>query len=272
VGTMQAPELLNWAGRAQGPTRSPGLLKSREIHDMFEHRSCPKAVPSQAAALDRRRAPADLAITLGLFALGSLSVPLVNPILRHGHELPGVLAAAAYQFMLEGLAPLALIVIHRESLRDYGLKCHGTARSLALAVALAVLYDAALSWRAHTLIWIPLRRQPAIRMSLEAGLPRGLVGLAVTIGVWGALEGFFGVYFASKTAKFLGMKETGWLAPGVIAFAFFNGAVHLIVGQGLEGFLGSFASGYAIAVIPAVTGNAWGSLLVQTLTNAAGHL
>jgi hypothetical protein len=48
--------------------------------------------------------------------------------------------------------------------------------------------------------------------------------------------------------------------------------VHLIVGQGLEGFVESFASGYAIAIIPAVTGNAWGGLLVQTLTNAVGRL
>ncbi|MFI5228330.1 MAG: hypothetical protein ACHQWU_04630 [Gemmatimonadales bacterium] len=61
-------------------------------------------------------------------------------------------------------------------------------------------------------------------------------------------------------------------ADGVLAFALFNGAVHVIVGQGLEGFLSSFASGYAIAVIPSVTGNAYGALLVQTLTNAAGHV
>ena len=33
----------------------------------------------------------------------------------------------------------------------------------------------------------------------------------------------------------------------------------------------SFASGYAIAVVPAITGNAWDSSLVQTLTNAVGR-
>jgi len=61
-----------------------------------------------------------------------------------------------------------------------------------------------------------------------------------------------------------------WLPPA--AFALFNGSVHLIVGQGFEGFVTSFASGYAIAVVPAVTGNAWGGSLVQTLTNAVGRL
>jgi hypothetical protein len=58
----------------------------------------------------------------------------------------------------------------------------------------------------------------------------------------------------------------------VLAFALFNGGIHLIVGQGIEGFITSFASGYAITVVPAVTENAWGGTLVQTLTNAVGSL
>jgi hypothetical protein len=70
----------------------------------------------------------------------------------------------------------------------------------------------------------------------------------------------------------IGVRRTGWLGPGVLAFALFNGLVHFIVGQGLPGFLTSFASGYAIAVIPAVPGNSWGSRLVQTLTNSVGAI
>jgi hypothetical protein len=46
---------------------------------------------------------------------------------------------------------------------------------------------------------------------------------------------------------------------------------HLIVGQGLEVVITSFVSGYAVAVVPAVTGNGWGGTLVQTLTNAVGR-
>jgi hypothetical protein len=94
----------------------------------------------------------------------------------------------------------------------------------------------------------------------------------VTLAVWGFLEGFFGTYFARKVNLLLHRSGQGWFAPGVLAFALFNGVAHLIVGQGLEGFLTSFASGYAIAVIPAVTGKAWGGTLVQTLTNAVGSV
>ncbi len=102
--------------------------------------------------------------------------------------------------------------------------------------------------------------------------PLGLVGLAVTVLTWGFLEGFFGIYFARKVNLILGYSGRGWFAPGALAFAVFNGGVHLIVGQGFEGFLTSFASGYAITVVPAITENSWGGTMVQTLTNAVGRL
>jgi hypothetical protein len=90
--------------------------------------------------------------------------------------------------------------------------------------------------------------------------------------VWGFAESFFGVFFSRKLNEALGRGGHGWLSAGPFGFAFFNGLIHLAIGQGFQGFLTSFASGYAIAVIPAVTGNAWGSTIVQTLTNAVGRL
>lgn len=229
-------------------------------------------VPVQPQRRSRVSATVDLAIVLVVFAIGSLSVPFVNPILRQGHSLSVAFAAAVFQFLLEGLAPLTLMALRRERFSCYGLVRRNLGPSLALGLALAVVYDLALSWHAGALLWIPLRRQPAVRMSLAAGFPLGLVGLAVTTFTWGFLEGFFGVYFARKMNVALGHSGCGWFAPGAVAFALFNGGVHLIVGQGFQGFVTSFASGYAIAVVPAITGNAWGSTLVQTLTNAVGRL
>jgi hypothetical protein len=121
-------------------------------------------------------------------------------------------------------------------------------------------------------IWIPLRRHNAVRNSLAAGFPLCLVGLVVVIAVWGFFEAFFGVFFARKFNQIVGHGGNGWLAPGVLGFALFNGLLHAAIGQGLGGVLTSFASGYGIAVIPAVTKNAWGSSLFQTATNAVGGL
>lgn len=44
----------------------------------------------------------DLAIVIIVFAIGSLSVPFVNPILRQGRSLSMAFAAAGFQFLLEG--------------------------------------------------------------------------------------------------------------------------------------------------------------------------
>jgi hypothetical protein len=228
--------------------------------------------PAPSRAGERPKAALDLALTLLAFAVCSLCVPFLNQRLRAGHGFQFVLAMALYQLCAEGLVPLALLAARREPFSFYGFSSRKLGTSLQLGVLLALLYDIGLSRYMHALLWIPLRRQPAIRMSLAAGFPLSLLGITLTLAVWGFLEGFFGIYFARKVNLLLNHSGQGWFAPGVLAFAFFNGAVHLIVGQGAEGFITSFASGYAIAVVPALTGNAWGGTLVQTLTNAVGKV
>ena len=225
-----------------------------------------------AVPVNRHAAAIDLAIALAFFLGCSAALPLLDPILRHGRGVGMVFAAAGYQFACEGLVLLLIMAIRHERFSDYGFTARNTAKSIALALVLTAIYDLAMSWRAGALLWVPLRRQPAVRMSLAAGFPLSLAGLAVTVAAWGFFEGFFGVFFAKKLNQAVGHSGRGWLSPGVLGFALFNGLIHLAIGQGLEGFLGSFASGYAIAVIPAVTASAWGSVLVQTLTNAVGKL
>ena len=220
----------------------------------------------------RSKAAFDIAMSLLAFATCSLCVPYLNPRLRSAHGFRFVLGMALYQFCAESLAPLALLLVRRESFSCYGFSWNRLRPSLLLGLLLALLYDIGISMHANALMWVPLRRQPAIRISLAAGFPLNLVGIAITLVTWGFLEGFFGIYFARKINVLVGHSGRGWLAPGVLAFALFNGAVHLIVGQGSEGFITSFASGYAITVVPAVTGNGWGGTLVQTLTNAVGKL
>jgi hypothetical protein len=161
----------------------------------------------------------DFVIVISVFAAGSLSVPFLNPILRKGHGLIMVFAAAAFQFLLEGLAPLTLMVLRREPFSDYGLIRRNVGWSLALGFVFALLYDLALSWHAGAALWIPMQRQPAVRMSVAAGFPLGVAGLMVSVFTWGFLEGFFGIYFARKVNMMLGHSGRAWLAPGVLAFA-----------------------------------------------------
>jgi hypothetical protein len=220
----------------------------------------------------RRAAAIDLAVAIAFLVVCYVSEPALDSLLRRGHGLAGVVVLAANQFTFEGLALLLIMRIRSERFSDYGFTVRNAGMSVALALVLAAIYDVGMSWHAHALLWIPLRRQPATRMSLELGFPLSLAGLAVTVATWGFFEGCFGVFFAKKLNRAFGHSGRGWFSPGVIGFALFNGLIHLTVHQGMAGFVGSFASGYAIAVIPGVTENAWGSALVQTLTDAVGKL
>jgi hypothetical protein len=137
---------------------------------------------------------------------------------------------------------------------------------------MVVVYDLALSWHAGRWIWIPLRSHHAVAYSFAADFPLSLVGLLIVIVAWGFFGSLFGVFLAKKLNQLLGHGGNGWLAPGAFGFALLNGLIYAADGHGFSGVLTSFASGYAIAVLPAVTKNAWGSSLFETATNAVGGL
>lgn len=179
---------------------------------------------------------------------------------------------ALYQFSSEGVVPLLLMATRRERLSSFGFTARGVGRSVTAGAIFAAINDAARSWRAGAWLWVPLRLHTAVRLSLAAGFPWSVAGIAITILVWGFVEAFFGVFLARRINQMLGHGGQGWVTPGVIGFGLFNGLLHFGIGQGVGGFLESAASGYAIAAIPAIAGNAWGSAVFQTLTNSAGPL
>jgi hypothetical protein len=246
------------------------VLTNRSVREPKDQ--LPATQGSSTPRLGRSEALTDLVLAVGVVLV---SLPWASPsrsLFRHLSGLGAVLALAAYQFAAEGLVPLLLIAFRRERLSGYGFTSRSAGRSVALALTLAAAYDLALSGHAGAWLWVPLRRHTAVRMSLAAGFPLSFVGLAATIAAWGWLEAFFGVFFAKRVNQMLGHCGHGWLAPGALGFALFNGLLHMAIGQGIEGFLTSFASGYAIGVIPAITDNAWGSSVFQALTNSVGRL
>jgi hypothetical protein len=246
------------------------LLLDTSVRGPGDPLSEPKASPIPPLA--RSKAFTDLILTVGLVLVSISWASPSNSLFRRTSGLTAVLMLAAFQFTAEGLVPLLLIVTRHERLSGYGFTLRNTGKSVAFGVMFAAAYDLALSWHAGAWLWVPLRRHTAVRMSLAAGFPLSLIGLAATIAAWGWLEAFFGVFFARRVNQMVGQVGKGWLAPGALGFALFNGMLHFAIGQGIEGFLASFASGYVIGVIPAITDNAWGSTVFQTLTNSVGQL
>lgn len=219
----------------------------------------------------RSSAVVDLAIAVSVSLICGFSIPAITPAFKRLGGMREVFALALFQFTAEGLAVLLLLAIRREYLSNYGFSSRGVLKSVAIAMLFAMIYDAALSSRMGQPVWVPLRRHLAVRLSLASKFPLSLAGIVATVAAWGFFEAFYGVFFANRLNRIVGHEGHGWLTPGALGFGFFNGLIHAALGQGVSGFLGSFASGYAIAVIPAVAGNSWGSVVFQTLTNAVGH-
>ncbi len=85
----------------------------------------------------------------------------MDPLLRQGRGLTGVLALAGYQFACEDLALLFIMIVRHERLSSYGISRRNAGKSVALGLALAGINDLAMSWHAGALLWIPLRRHSA---------------------------------------------------------------------------------------------------------------
>src|ERR1019366_1663752 len=220
----------------------------------------------------RSSAAVDLAIVVSVTLICGFSIPAITPAFKRLGGMREVFALALFQFTAEGLAVLLLMAVRRERLSNYGFSSRGVLKSVAIAVLFAIIYDAALSLQMSQPIWVPLRRHLALRLSLAAKLPLNLVGIAATVTAWGFFEALYGVFFANRLNHIVGHEAHGWLTPGALGFGLFNGLIHAALGQGVSGFLGSFASGYAIAVIPAVAGNSWGSEATEKTRNSVGRM
>ena len=140
--------------------------------------------PASNDSGERSKAVLDLTLSLLAFALCFLFVPHLNPFLRAAHGFKFVLATALYQLCAESLAPVTLLLLRRESFFQYGFCKKKFGSSIALGVLLALLYNTGISLYSHALLWVPLRRQPAIRMSLAAGFPLSLLGIVLAVVVW----------------------------------------------------------------------------------------
>ena len=137
---------------------------------------------------------------------------------------------------------------------------------------MVVVYDGINSVISGSVLWVPLKRLDVIDLSWSQTFPIKFIGIVLAVIVWGAFEAFNSIFIAENINRLFKGEVRGWLAPGPVIFAVLNGLVHLSVGQGLEGFLTGFLSGYMVTIISSLTGNAWGGIMIQILTNSTGRL
>jgi hypothetical protein len=218
-----------------------------------------------------RRANAfDLLVT-SLATIGGLVLFVhAAPTIRSFSTSGQVVATTVSQALIAGAVPLLLMWLRKESFGLLGFSRRGTLISLATGIIAAVIYDASVSVGIGELAWAPFSRHHVFRLAGALASPWNIIATVSVVIVWGILEGFFAVYYAAKVQSALGPPgNVRW--AGALAFGTFNALTHLIVGQRGGAIASSFLSGVLIPAVPALTGNAWGGVLVQVLTNAVGR-
>jgi hypothetical protein len=223
------------------------------------------------SVVSARRPAVDLLVVAVTCVAVVLAFPSLSALLARQPASLRVYALLAMQFAAMGAAPAVLVAVRREPLRGYGLVVARPGASMLLGLVLAAIYLAVVSVATGTVLVVPFGRHGVLRLARALPGADGVVAPALVVAVWGVAEGLFGVYFSAKAAELAcALRVRGAAIVGALAFGAFNGVLHVAVGQGPRGFAVSALSGTFVGLVPALTGNAWGGVLVQVLTNAAG--
>jgi hypothetical protein len=229
----------------------------------------------------RMNALVDLLIVILCLALsGVLMIPLsLGSLIPAPLRTINVMLA---EFTGSGLAVFIIMRLRKEKLSDYGIHKTNMGASLLAGLILTVLFAVIYSVQAGDVLWIPMRNHLAMRLSLTFMFPFNILGILMTLLIWGPLEGIFFITIAKKFDDIIG-KHPGnpYLSPGTIVFAaLWNPILHIVVSMVeqrfteinvLDLFL-SFAQSYAMITIYKVTKNSSGTMLMQMILNGLSKL
>jgi len=219
--------------------------------------------------LEKKRLNADL--TIALIAMGvALAVVMIfgqRSVLAPVENAPllvKTLYTAFVQFSIAGLGAVLVMVIRREGFSAFGLKKEGAGKSLLYGLVLIIvllIYDLA---KDGILQYFPLRQVMLTEEALGASFPVNVLSMALIALTWGFFEGFNYVFFNAKINALIPVKIP-YLRLGPILMGIACIFVHGAVGQDMLAMLDAFLVVYLSLLIPELTGNAWGTILVFLL-------
>lgn len=223
----------------------------------------------------------DLLIVILCLALSGV---LYIPFLRMGSSMPAILRMInimLVEFTGSGLAIFIIMHVRKEKLADYGIHKKNIGISLIAGIILTLLFAVIGSIQAGDVLWIPMRNHVAMKLSLTFMFPFNILGIILTLMIWGPLEGIYFITVAKKLEDVIGVTiKNPYLSPGIIVFALWNPLLHIIVRlvelrftvtSVLDLFL-TFAQTYALVTIYKVTKNSSGTMFMQMILNGLGKL
>jgi hypothetical protein len=168
------------------------------------------------------------------------------------------------QFAIAGLGVVIIMLWRRERFEDYGLKREGITKSLIFGSVLIIIFLLYTYIKEGSIDYFPFRQVNVTPELIKAGFPVNIIGMLVVAGAWGFFEGFNYIYISKKINELVKIKIP-FLRMGPIIMGISCIFVHGAVGQNMLEILGTFFIVYFVLLIPELTENSWGSILIFML-------
>ena len=185
----------------------------------------------------------------------------------HQTELPiwsRLLFLATLQFCVAGLGTSVVMILRKESYKQYGLLAKHFLPTLIQTAAICLPLLLFLISRGQIHSYLPFQSILLTREVLASSFPTNIVGFLLIGLIWGFWEGFNYVVIANKINCRYPSHHT-WLDYGAFTCALICLIIHGMIGLSLHAILETlsvFILIYGMLIIQKKTGNAWGCIFI----------
>ena len=185
----------------------------------------------------------------------------------HQTELPiwsRLLFLATLQFCVAGLGTSVVMILRKESYKQYGLLAKHLLPTFIQTAAICLPLLLFLISRGQIHSYLPFQSILLTREVLASSFPTNIVGFLLIGLIWGFWEGFNYVVIANKINCRYPSHHT-WLDHGAFTCALICLIIHGMIGLSLHAILETlsvFILIYGMLIIQKKTGNAWGCIFI----------
>lgn len=185
----------------------------------------------------------------------------------HQTELPiwsRLLFLATLQFCVAGLGTSVVMILRKESYKQYGLLAKHFLPTLIQTAAICLPLLLFLISRGQIHSYLPFQSILLTREVLASSFPTNILGFLLIGLIWGFWEGFNYVVIANKINCRYPSHHT-WLDYGAFTCALICLIIHGMIGLSLHAILETlsvFILIYGMLIIQKKTGNAWGCIFI----------
>lgn len=185
----------------------------------------------------------------------------------HQTELPiwsRLLFLATLQFCVAGLGTSVVMILRKESYKQYGLLAKHLLPTFIQTAAICLPLLLFLISRGQIHSYLPFQSILLTREVLASSFPTNILGFLLIGLIWGFWEGFNYVVIANKINCRYPSHHT-WLDYGAFTCALICLIIHGMIGLSLHAILETlsvFILIYGMLIIQKKTGNAWGCIFI----------